>query len=143
MEPIILGEGRLSWPSSERVSDRYGTVMLMVDGDSFVEPSGYRSIDQSIVGQRGSLIAEVLETRESSHIGDFFRGLFPETPTVGERIVLGTGTASIEKASWGPVDLVGLRPDEYRQSDWLDPKAMYRCHEQTVRLSFEAQDGVQ
>ena len=29
------------------------------------------------------------------------------------------------------------RPDDGRDYDWLDPKALYRCHEQTVRLTFD------
>lgn len=136
MSAIELGTGRLSWPRNERVCDRYGAVMLMADGDSFVEPSRYVNPTDAPVGQRGTLVAEVLETRESTHIGDLFRGLFPETLEVGERIVLGTGTFFVEDTDWGAV-LMGLSPDEPRNSDWLDPKALYRAHEQTVRLTFE------
>lgn len=135
--PIVLGEGRLSWPPRERVSDRYGCVMLMRDGESLTDTSGYLMIDRAIARQHGTLVAEVLETRQSTHIGDLFRGFFPQTPAVGERIVLGTGRAFVERAEWG-ADLVGLEPDDGRTSDWLDPKALYRCHEQTVRLTFEA-----
>jgi hypothetical protein len=29
-----------------------------------------------------------------------------------------------------------LEPDDGRRADWLNPKALYRCHEQTVRLLF-------
>lgn len=136
---IELGTGRLSWPRFERVGDRYGTVMLMADGDSFTEPSRYVRPNNAPVGQRGTLVAEVLEARESTHIGDLFRGFFPETPEVGERIILGEGTFFTEETDFGAL-LLGLRPDDGRDSDWLDPPKLYRAHEQTVRLTFEG-DG--
>lgn len=139
MNAIELGIGRLSWPRGERVSDRYGVVLLMADGDSFAEPSQYIRPAHRPVGQRGTLVAEALETRESTHIGDLFRGLFPETPAVGERIILGSGTFFTEDTDWGAL-LMGLSPDDGRHSDWLDPKALYRAHEQTVRLTFEPED---
>jgi hypothetical protein len=133
-----LGEGRLTWPRGERVSDRYGTVCLMVDGDSLTPTTAYITLDHGIDGQRGTLIAEVIETRESTHIGDLFRGIFPVTPEVGERITLGTGTVFFARDF--DADQIGLRPDDGRDSDWLDPNALYRAHEQTVRLMFET-DG--
>jgi hypothetical protein len=132
----VLGEGILTWPRGERVSDRYGLVMLMKDGDSWTSPTGYIGLDRSIDGARGTLTAEVLETRQSTHIGDLFRGLFPVTPEVGERITLGTGTVFFDRGD-DHEDEIGLRPDDGRDSDWLDPKALYRAHEQTVRLTFE------
>lgn len=139
MSAVELGTGRLSWPRAERVGDRYGVVMLMVDGDSLSEPTGYIRPANPPIGQRGRLVAEVLETRESTHIGDLFRGLFPETPEVGERIVLGNGTFFTEDTDWGALTM-GLEPHEPRHSDWLDPVALYRAHEQTVRLTFEPED---
>jgi hypothetical protein len=137
---IELGTGRLSWPRFERIGDRYGTVMLMADGDSFTEPSRYIWPSNGPVGQRGTLVAEVLETRDSTHIGDLFRGFFPETPEVGERIVLGEGTFFTEETDFGAL-LLGLRPDDGRDSDWLDPPKLYRAHEQTVRLTFEGEES--
>lgn len=127
----ILGEGLLSWPSHERVSDRYGAVTLTaVDGNR--TPLG-----AEVEGQHGTLVAEVLETRESMHVGDFFRGFSPSTPSVGDRIVLGTGTVFL-----GDYGSVGLSPDDGRDADWLDPHALYRAHDQTVRLLFEPAEAV-
>src|SRR6266536_6645074 len=91
---IELGTARLTWSRCERIGDRYGTVMLMADGDSLTEPSHYVRPSNAPVGQRGTLVADVLEVRDSTHIGDFFRGFFPETPEVGERIVLGEAPCS-------------------------------------------------
>jgi len=141
MTTHIIGIGRLSWGSVERRSDRYGAVILMADGDSLAPVSAYITPDGAAVGQRGTIVAEVLEIRQSTHIGDLFRGLFPETPTVGDRIVLGTGTLFTEAAGFDGVTAVGLHPDVPRSSDWLDPKALYRAHEQTVRLVFEPDGG--
>jgi hypothetical protein len=106
-------------------------VILMLDGDSMTEFSGYVEFDQALAGQRGSLVVEVLETRESTHIGDLFRGFFPSTPQVGEVIRLGSGAVFVEP---GEISTIGLLPDDHRTSDWLDPQALYRAHEQTVRL---------
>ncbi len=107
----------------------------MHDGDSETAPSGYVRMDRTLTGRRGELVAEVLETRESTHIGDWARGLGPETPEVGERLVLGQGTAFVEVA-FDDADSIGLRPDDGRDEDWLDPGMLYRAHEQTVKLIF-------
>ncbi len=135
-----LGIGVLTWGRGERVSDRYGAVFLMPEGqnslnsgDPFVplaRPSTITTTDG-----RGRLIAEVLETRQSTHIGDFFRGLRPTTPKVGDRFTLGEGTLFFATEEWG--DQVGLTPFDDRESDWLDPTVLYQVHEQTVRLLFE------
>ncbi|WP_030472510.1 hypothetical protein [Lentzea aerocolonigenes] len=37
-------------------------------------------------------------------------------------------------ADLGVPTAVGLAPDDDRDTDWLDPRALYRCHNQTVRL---------
>lgn len=137
---IEIGTGRLTWSRHERISDRYGTVMLMLDGDSLNEPSGYVRLDRSQVGRTGTLTAEVLATRESTHIGDLFRGLTPETPDVGELIVLGAGDLFIGREDFG-ADVAGLLPDDGRSTDWLDPRQLYRAHEQTVRLTFTPVEG--
>lgn len=140
IEQIVeLGTGRLTWPRAERVGDRYGVVMLMADGDSMTETSHYINPTDPPVDRRGRLVAEVLETRDSTHIGDLFRGLFPETPEIGERIALGEGTFFTEDTDYGAITM-GLAPDDDRTSDWLDPRNLYRAHEQTVRLFF-IEDG--
>lgn len=125
---MVIGTGRLSWDRSERVSDRYGTVQLF-DGDAEVTPD--LAFVRATVPARGHLIAKVLYTRKSEHVGDLFRGIFPSTPDVGEIIDLGEGTLFSEGNS------VGLFPDDRRESDWLDPKKLYRAHDQDVMLIFE------
>ncbi len=124
-----LGVGVLSWPPDERISDRYGTVKLMnVPHGSPVER---KPIVLTIVpSTRGKLFAEVVEIRQSNHFGDLFRDIYPATPEVGDRIKLGFGELFYE------ADNVGLKPDDGRETDWLDPNALYRAIDQTVKLLF-------
>lgn len=140
----VLGEGVLSWPRAERITDRYGVVYLGIwDGRSRHELGGVATqgsvhLEESVAGQRGSLVATVLEARKSGHIGDLFYGVFPTTPEAGERITLGAGTLFFKglEEDGETYHMVGLRPDDGREYHWLDIRALYRCHEQTVRLEF-------
>jgi hypothetical protein len=132
-ETIQLGLGQLWWPRSERQTDRYGTVFLLTGPDA----DTYVPFENAPVGQRGRLVAVVVETRRSGHCGDIARSLAPTTPTVGEEITLGTGTLFTETdTDLGEPTAVGLVPDDHRDTDWLDPRALYRCHNQTVRLGL-------
>jgi hypothetical protein len=117
---IKLGEGVLNWYRFERQTDRYGSVHLQAHGGGFV------SLAAAPVRTRGDLVATILETRHSLHIGDLFRGIGPNTPTIGEKITLGTGTLFVD--TYDSVDSIGVEPDDGREYDWLDPEALYRCH---------------
>lgn len=131
---ITLGRGTLDWPRHERVSDRYGLVTLLkrVDADGTVD-FGAAPIDEV-----GRLVATVRGQRRSHHIGDLFRGLRPPDtpPAIGSVHVLGEGTLFRSRAPEG-WDYVGLRPDDGRTSDWLDPRVLYTLHSQVVDLAFE------
>jgi hypothetical protein len=121
-----LGTGTMSWPAAERRSDRYGCVMI-VEGD----------VNEGVDGLNGWIVAKVLETRESGHIGDLFRGIFPVAPSKGEEIHLGHGTAFYLREAAGENLCVGVRPPEPRGAvDWMNPEMLYRAHEQTVELWF-------
>lgn len=140
MTTIDLGTGVLTWNGSERRTDRYGSIFLMKDGQTSLTPGNPKiTLNRKAValfdGVKGTLVATVIEPRQSTHIGDILRGLFPETPEAGERITLGTGTGFIE-TEWAEY-AIGVRPDDGRSYDWLDPKALYRAHEQLVSLTFE------
>lgn len=128
-----LGEGRLSWDRSERVSDRYGTVAFEMEPPYSLTDRLYE-----LVGQKGTLVAVVKETRPSYHMGDWFHNVFPSTPNVGEEIRLGTGTLFLDdtSAKWGSVG-IGVKPDDGRETLWMDIHALYRVHSQTVELYFE------
>ena len=125
----LLGVGRLNWNRGERITDRYGAINLWRDEDNTI------ALPKKFEGQIGQLIAVVKETRQSTHIGDLFRGLFPITPKVGETFVLGEG------AYFTNGDTVGLRPDDRRNTDWLDPEILYKLHAQTVELYFQPTKG--
>jgi hypothetical protein len=140
MKNHILGTGALTWDKGERVGDRYGIVYLHTENSR-----GQRISDMSFdkepsatlanAGARGKLIAVVKEARESTHIGDFARGVYPETPEVGETIELSTvGTFVMEDTAEGFG--VGIEPDDGRNSAWMDVTSLYRAHEQTVELIF-------
>lgn len=122
-----IGTGVLTWSPGERVSDRYGTVYLLSD----LESNEVVGLTDTTEGKRGRLIAVVRETRTSRHIGDLFHGVFPEIPEVGQKVVLGEGTLFFQD------ELVGVRPDDGRQTQWLNLRALYEVHEQTVTLFFE------
>lgn len=133
MDTTVLGRGVLGWPAEERHSDRYGLIHLNAIPDTaHFTPA---SFDSAPVGAHGRLVAVVLETRPSPHIGDFGRAVGPAMPTVGEEITLGAGTLFVVPWRWG-FSLVGVKPDEDRSHDWMDPAALFRCHHQTVRLEL-------
>jgi hypothetical protein len=130
---IALGQGQLWWPRFERQSDRYGTVFLLTGPDA----EDYVSFENAPVGQPGQLVAVVVETHRSGHCGDIARSLAPTTPTIGEEITLGAGTLFTDTdADLGVPTAVGLAPADHRDTDWLDPRALYRCHNQIVRLEL-------
>ena len=136
---ISLGVGILTWCGSERRSDRYGTVWLMNDGHTSLsrgDPEHLLNFAAMVKleGKRGRLVARVLSPRTSTHIGDLFRGFFPETPDQGEEIELGSGTAFIDMQTFGAA--FGVLPDDGRATDWMNPQSLYRAHEQLVDLRF-------
>ena len=125
---MIIGRGVLTWMRYERISDRYGSVYLVEDG-SGVE------VEMFLPKGKGRLVVLVIDAHQSHHIGDFARGIGPETPVNGDRLVLGEGEAFSEVR--GRITVVGVRPDDGRGNDWLDPHALYRCHNSLVELIWE------
>jgi hypothetical protein len=147
----LLGEGMLNWSRGERIGDRYGCVVLFQDVpgwsasmEDYLDGGGYPAALDWLaepVGECGRLVAEVVSTRQSAHIGDIVRGLYPpqedaDRAAVGSRHVLGEGEVFTERDDEGTTYL-GVRPDDGRAHDWLDPELLYLLHEQTVRLYFE------
>lgn len=134
---VLLGEGVLTWGRSERVSDRYGFVYLIGEGGNSMTENHVRIPLKGAlrISGEGRLLCEIIATRESTHIGDLFHGVFPATPEVGELILLGEGTASRDRTEEGD-DTIGLVPEDGRAYFWLDIRALYDCHEQSVKLWF-------
>ncbi|MBB5157445.1 hypothetical protein [Saccharopolyspora phatthalungensis] len=133
MDTVVLGTGRLYWDSDERRTDRYGTVCLTRATRDHTPD--LVTFDAAPVGMHGHLVAVVLATRPSPHSGDWARGLYPSTPTVGEEISLGPGRLFLAASHHGNTN-IGVKPDDGRDRDWLNPTALYRCHSQTVRLEL-------
>jgi hypothetical protein len=125
-----LGTGVLDWDREERVSDRYGFVKLFTGPRSTIREE--ITLATAKAQTHGRLIAVVREVREVDHIGDFFHRVFPTIPELGEKVILGEGTVCFENNG------VGLLPDDGRTALWLDIRALYRIHNQTVTLFFEA-----
>ena len=144
----LIGRGVLNWQRMERVSDRYGAVHLDDHSGEYLGvediPAGpikaaFVPVTRQRVGKTGKLIATVLEARKSGHIGDLFRGISPRVPKVGQKIELGHGALFYEQNRYDPkLTEVGLCPPDGRRSDWLNPRALYDCHDQTVELRFHA-----
>lgn len=128
MDNKILGTGRLNWRRHERIGDRYGSICLMHNEDN-------GTFDLPKYTGFGKLIAIVKETRDPTHIGDLLHGFFPQKPEIGNVIELGEGDIFYANDEYG--DTVGLKPKDNRKAFWLNPKALYRCHDQTVELSFQ------
>jgi hypothetical protein len=120
---VLIGIGILSWDSEERKSDRYGSVYLHTS-------VGSESLPLEVVKGYGQLEAIVLKTRQSNHLGDWSRGIYPGGAKKGMKVVLGQGNVFLEQ------DSIGLSPLKKRSHDWLSPKALYRLHSQTVELWF-------
>ena len=133
-QEVTIGVGRLSWSRYERIGDRYGSVNLFTK-----EMDEAKELPRAVplLGKRGKLKARILRTRKSGHIGDLFRGLSPSTPEVGDVLVLGSGVLFRGRPRGTAEGGYGLRPDDDRGADWLDPEALYKCHDQTVELIFE------
>ncbi|MGW5646226.1 hypothetical protein ACWEV3_40225 [Saccharopolyspora sp. NPDC003752] len=133
MDIVDLGTGALYWHADERRTDRYGTVHLnkTPEGDT-PDPITFGNAP---IGTHGRLVAVILDTRPAFHLGDWTQGHTPSTPATGDEITLGTGTLFVEPSRYGNTE-IGLRPDDDRDTNWLNPAALYRCHEQTVRLEL-------
>ncbi|MDD5222691.1 MAG: hypothetical protein PHE84_01760 [bacterium] len=130
-ERFELGSGILDWERTERVTDRYGFVFL-VQEDEMDRVEEKVDLDQSLANRKGRLIALVRETRKSRHVGDLFHEIYPQTPEVGEEIVLGEGVLVFDDEGG-----VGVCPEDKRPKWWLNVRNLYRAHEQTVTLFFE------
>lgn len=125
-----LGVGVLSWASFERQCDRYGAVHLnygLPDAASF---------DAAPIGTHGRLSAIIIESRPSIHLGDLVRGRAPSNTGGGEEIVLGEGELFAEPLGKKDARTIGVKPADGRADDWMDPSALYRCHNQVVQLIF-------
>lgn len=136
-----IGQGIFMWTGDERRSNRYGGFFL---ADSTFDDSVVVKTELAIgelnkfVGSRVKLTALVIENRESGHIGDHFLGVFPSKPDVGESIVIGIGDLVFEHMY--EKEIFVLKPQDKREELWLDPRTLFRLHDQTVKIFIEQTD---
>ena len=137
------GKGILSWEGGERRSRRYGSFHLEpVDYGRTALVEASLSVPESLVGKSVRAVLRVVESRDSGHAGDHFINILPSRPAVGEVIVLGPGVLSVHRVEG--MDTVGLflDPEDGRHEFLLDPRLLYRLHDQTVELRLEETDEV-
>ena len=130
-DAIRLGTGILTWESDERRSSRYGYVFLLEEDGNTSAPIMLRERRQ------GALMARIIEARKSDHVGDVQIGIYPRTPSKGMLIPLGFGdlTYWIDSNLTPTRVYVGVMPRTPKAS-WMDPRALYDAHYQTVELYF-------
>lgn len=136
---MMVAQGIFMWDSNERRSQRYGYVYAYhesYDGQVkhvvIIDASRLAALD----GKKVKLTVEIVEARDSGHVGDLFIGIKPTKPVVGEFIVLGIGTLHVNLNQVGGLQFA-LRPKDGREMYWFDPNLLYKCHNQTVVFHME------
>lgn len=135
-----IGSGIFSWNANERRSNRYGYIFLdkeNYDHDATATLYFDKALAAKLCGKKVKMHAVVTASRQSGHIGDFFLGIFPTQPEVGEHVDLGVGILDYQPEH---SDMVGLKPLDGRTELWIDPDKLYRLHDQTVDLFIEEID---
>lgn len=137
-----IGQGIFTWDGTERRSDRYGGFTLGATGYTpgvRAEACMDLAALKKLVGKRVRIIATVIESRKSDHCGDLFHKILPSRPEVGEVVNLGVGALRLETWDWddGDVTAILLMPGDGRNQFWIDPRKMYRLHDQTVSVDIE------
>ncbi len=137
----LYGKGVFAWDSIERRTNRYGSFTL--------NDSPYNDIDKvevvrndevlnALVAKRVRVTAIVVENRPSDHIGDQFLGIKPPNPptAVGTEIDLGVGVL-MHAPDWAGNPAPVLMPIDGREELWIDPRQLFKLHDQTVEVHFE------
>lgn len=129
-----LGHGVFGWCTTERRSNRYGSIHLASNpygGEPLADLKINRRALKQLSGKRVRLFCRVVETRRSGHIGDVFLGIVPTTPRVDDEVTLGVGRLATSAGYDGLPD-IALEPEDGRMEFWIDPRLLYRLHDQTV-----------
>ena len=135
----LVGSGVFGWEGAERRTNRYGAMHLSdrpYDGKDRAKLHIDREVLSRLEGKRVRLTVKVTATRESGHVGDLALRIFPERPAEGEVIDLGVGILAIEPGYDGTPDLA-LWPGDGRKAFWMDPRKLYRLHDQSVEVYLE------
>lgn len=138
----LIARGILGWDAPERRDNRYGALNITdapFDKGPVTEVFFDRVVASRLTGNKVRLTAIVREARTSGHCGDRSLGIKPSTPEVGEVIVLGIGALAVGKNYEGGPTVI-LMPGDGREELWIDPRLLYRLHDQTVELHVEPTD---
>lgn len=138
---IKIAQGILNWDGVERRSNRYGRIVVgdfNFNSDAKVTPFVDRDRLTVFEAEKVRLVCRVVEARESGHIGDLALDIVPTMPMVGEEIELGVGRLRVCTSSWDDaLTALELAPDDGRAELWIDPRLLYRLHDQTVDFLME------
>lgn len=146
---MLFAKGILTWDSNERRSQRYGFFYLAKKDfdeqfsceDFFFDIDCMKQYARVINGKRVKITAKVIENRKSGHFGDAFLEITPTMPDLNEEIVIGVGTFMYIHESFAPAGYaIGIKPSDGRKVLWLDPRNLYKLHDQTVELYIEETD---
>lgn len=143
MSKLILAKGILGWDGTERRTNRYGSIHL--SGTPFNPTDGSAVVKYNLAllkrlhGKRVRLTVEIVESRNSGHVGDAFLKIVPQRPTVGEIVDLGVGDLGSAKG-WDEMPDIFLTPKDPSKDLWMDPRKLYRLHDQTVVVYVEETD---
>lgn len=135
----LIARGILGWDAPERRENRYGAINIAAAPYAkgpVTEVIFDREVASHLAGSKVRLTAVVREARTSGHCGDLALGIKPSTPEVGESIVLGVGALALGRNHNGEPTVI-LMPDDGRTELWIDPRLLYRLHDQTVELHVE------
>lgn len=140
----LVGVGILSWNGLERRSNRYGSIHLYNKTYKGEHPGVPVRHDYLTLlrfeTKRVRIVAKVIESRESGHIGDIFLGIRPSKTEVGACIDLGIGTLETIMNTYDQRPDLVLHPDDGRSELWFDPRLLYRLHDHTVEIYMQETD---
>jgi len=140
MSKQILAKGIFGWDGTERRTSRYGSIHL---SDTPFNPKAGSAVvkyDKALLkrleGKRVRLTVEVVEVRDSGHLGDAFLKIVPQRPKVGDIVDLGVGELG-SLPGWDGKPDIFLAPKDRAKDLWIDPRKLYRLHDQTVIVYVE------
>jgi hypothetical protein len=126
-------------PDLAKADARYADAAAVASEDAARRPNNrIVGFDRAPLGATGTRVVRVIAVDPRfDHSDDHIPEL--RTPPPGERVVLGSGTLFTEEYMGAPV--IGVRPDDGRDEDWMDSYAITRCRDHLVRLEFEMPEG--
>jgi hypothetical protein len=132
-QPMILGEGILTWPPAERDLGRFGTVCLRTPNTN-----QFARFDNALDGAVVRLSFTVTYVRAVTMAPPTRLGISEVgQPGIGEEINLGIGALfTVDLEEYGPI-AIGVLPTEQRlrPDQWLDVTSLFRAANQLGHLT--------